>query len=81
MLKNESDLNRLDRMERRLRTLEDAEAIRNLKARYAALCDDRYDADAIAALFTERLSGLSSDLSKRDSQYLGACGRSAPRLT
>jgi tellurite resistance protein len=27
---------------------------------------------------TERLSGLSSDLSKRDSQYLGACGRSHP---
>jgi hypothetical protein len=26
----------------------------------------------------ERLSGLSSDLSKRDSQYLGACGRSHP---
>jgi hypothetical protein len=26
-------------MERRLQALEDAEAIRNLKARYAALCD------------------------------------------
>ena len=28
--------------------LEDAEAIRNLKARYAALCDNQYDADGEA---------------------------------
>jgi len=49
---NSSDLERLERMERRLLALEDAEAIRNLKARYAALCDDHYDADGIAALFT-----------------------------
>jgi ketosteroid isomerase-like protein len=48
-----ADLTRLERMEQRLRVLEDAEAIRNLKARYAALCDDHYDADGIAALFTE----------------------------
>jgi hypothetical protein len=47
------DLTRLERMERRLQSLEDAEAIRNLKSRYAALCDDSYDADGIAALFTE----------------------------
>jgi len=40
-------------MERRLQALEDAEAIRNLKARYAALCDNHYDADGIAMLFTE----------------------------
>jgi len=32
------DLTRLERMERRLQALEDAEAIRNLKSRYAALC-------------------------------------------
>jgi uncharacterized protein (TIGR02246 family) len=44
---------RLERLERRLQVLEDAEAIRNLKARYAALCDQQYDADRIAALFTE----------------------------
>src|ERR1700720_3666361 len=50
---NRSDLARLERMERRLRALEDAEAIRNLKARYAALCDKQYDADGIAMLFTE----------------------------
>ncbi|MFO1028490.1 MAG: nuclear transport factor 2 family protein [Acetobacteraceae bacterium] len=44
---------RIERLERRLQALEDAEAIRNLKARYAALCDDNYDADGIAALFAE----------------------------
>src|SRR5258707_13496753 len=50
---NESDLARLERIERQLQVLEDAEAIRNLKARYAALCDNQYDADGIASLFTE----------------------------
>jgi len=43
---------RIAAMERRLQRLEDAEAIRNLKAEYAALCDNQYDADGIAALFT-----------------------------
>jgi uncharacterized protein (TIGR02246 family) len=46
-------LARLERLECRLQALEDAEAIRNLKARYAALCDDNYDANGIAALFAE----------------------------
>src|ERR1700751_3457060 len=44
---------RLEQIERRLKALEDAEGIRNLKARYAALCDNQYDADGIASLFTE----------------------------
>ena len=44
---------RVDKIERRLQILEDAEAIRNLKAHYAALCDDNYDADGIAELFCE----------------------------
>jgi ketosteroid isomerase-like protein len=44
---------RLERLEQRLQVLEDAEAIRNLKARYAAFCDSQYDADGIAILFTE----------------------------
>jgi ketosteroid isomerase-like protein len=47
------DTARLEHLERRLRALEDAEAIRNLKALYAAHCDDNYNPDAIAALFTE----------------------------
>jgi hypothetical protein len=47
------DLARLERLERRLQALEDAGAIRNLKALYATLCDAQYDADGIAMLFTE----------------------------
>ena len=50
---NRFDPARLERIERRLQVLEDAEAIRNLKARYAALCDNQYDADGIANLFTK----------------------------
>ncbi len=51
---NRFDPARLERIERRLQVLEDAEAIRNLKARYAALCDNQYDADGIASLFRRR---------------------------
>ena len=40
-------------LEARVGALEDIEAIRNLKARYAAYCDDNYNADKIAELFTE----------------------------
>ncbi|MDH3678358.1 MAG: nuclear transport factor 2 family protein [Acidimicrobiia bacterium] len=40
-------------LEARLRRLEDIEAIKQLKARYCARCDDDYDADGLAALFTE----------------------------
>src|SRR6201993_3163774 len=49
---NRFDPARLEQIERRLQVLEDVEAIRNLKARYAALCDNQYDADGIASLFT-----------------------------
>ena len=44
---------RLDELETRVRALEDTAAIRNLKARYAELCDDNYTPDGIAALFVE----------------------------
>ena len=37
----------------RIQTLESIEAIKKLKARYCALCDNQYDADGLAALFTE----------------------------
>jgi ketosteroid isomerase-like protein len=40
-------------LERRLQVLEDSEAIKKLKARYCAYCDNNYDADSIASLFTE----------------------------
>jgi ketosteroid isomerase-like protein len=47
------DAARLDELEKRIRALEDTNAIRNLKARYAAFCDDQYNPDGIAALFAE----------------------------
>ena len=40
-------------LQERIRHLEDIEALRNLKAEYAAACDDNYDADRLAALFVE----------------------------
>lgn len=40
-------------LEERVRAIEDVERIKELKARYAAACDNNYDADAIAALFAE----------------------------
>ncbi len=42
----------LEALERRIRRLEDVEAIKQLKARYAMYCDANYDADALAELFT-----------------------------
>lgn len=44
---------RLKDLEDRLQVVEDVQAIRNLKAAYAAYCDDGYDADKIAELFVE----------------------------
>ena len=44
---------RLAQLEERVQALEDVNAIRNLKAQYAAYCDDNYNPDGIAALFTE----------------------------
>ena len=40
-------------LQARVRHLEDVEALRNLKAEYAAACDDNYEADRLAALFVE----------------------------
>ena len=44
---------KLAELEGRVRDLEAAGEIRNLKATYAAACDDNYNPDAIAALFVE----------------------------
>ena len=44
---------RLAGFEARLQVLEDTNAIRNLKSRYAELCDDNYNPDGIATLFAE----------------------------
>ena len=40
-------------LERRIRVLEDIEEIKVLKRRYCAACDDNFDADGIASVFTE----------------------------
>jgi SnoaL-like domain len=40
-------------LEQRLSRLEVIEEIKRLKARYCAYCDDKYDPDGIAGLFTE----------------------------
>ena len=40
-------------IEERLQAIEDTEAIRRLKITYAQRCDDDYDPDGLAALFTE----------------------------
>ena len=48
-----SESARLAQIEQRVQVLEDVNAIRHLKARYAASCDDQYNPDGLAALFTE----------------------------
>jgi ketosteroid isomerase-like protein len=40
-------------LERRIQRLEDIEAIKTLKARYADACDRNYDVDVLASLFAE----------------------------
>ena len=40
-------------LDERLRRLEDIEALKQLKARYARYCDDSYDADRLGPLFTK----------------------------
>ena len=53
MRQEDEDPAGIERPERWLQVREDAGAIRNPKARYAALCDQRYGTDGTAALFTE----------------------------
>ncbi len=48
----------------RVRALEDANEIRNLKAEYAAACDANYDPDRIAALFVEDATWESQGLGR-----------------
>src|ERR1700737_1179632 len=40
-------------LEKRMQLLEDIEAIKTLKYQYCHYCDANYDADAVAALYTE----------------------------
>ena len=43
----------MDELAGRIRRLEDIEAVRQLKYRYCLACDDDYDAERLAPLFTE----------------------------
>ena len=43
----------LEEMETRLKRIEDIEAIKALKTRYCLYCDDSYNVEGLASLFTE----------------------------
>jgi hypothetical protein len=43
----------IEELERRITIVEDIEAIKKLKARYCAICDDNHDPDRITDLFTD----------------------------
>jgi hypothetical protein len=75
---------RVERLERRVRALEDVDAIVSLKARYARLTDARYAKGApVAADQLERIAGEIASLFSEDAVWdgggsLGVCrGRSA----
>src|SRR5262249_38516094 len=51
-LKEERMMN-LEDLAQRIQVLEDIDAIKKLKARYTGFCDNGYDPDGIASLFTE----------------------------
>ncbi len=61
---NSSLIARLEELERKVRDLESANEIRNLKATYAAACDDNYNPDLIASLFVEDATWESQGLGK-----------------
>ena len=54
----------LEELEKRVRALEDADAIRNLKAEYASYCDDNYNPDKIAEFFAEDALWESDNLGR-----------------
>lgn len=47
------DAKELNELKKRIQRLEDMEAIKDLKARYAAVCDDKYNPEKGIKLFTE----------------------------
>ena len=57
-------ISRLDELENRVRAVEDTDAIRNLKAKYAGYCDDNYNPDKIAELFVEDATWESGSLGR-----------------
>src|SRR5437870_169961 len=63
------DMARVAQLEHRVQALEDVNAIRHLKARYAAYCDDQYNPDGIAALFTEDAVWESQGLGRFEGRH------------
>ena len=49
----ESDMANIEELAAQIQRLEDIENIKQLKARYCAFCDDNYNPQGIASLFTE----------------------------
>ena len=47
---NSDIINRLEELETRVKAVEDTNAIRNLKAQYAELCDDNYNPDGLSLI-------------------------------
>ena len=71
----------LEELERRIQVLEDSEAIKKLKARYCAYCDNNYDADGIASLFTEDAVWDGGDFGKYEGrEAIRTFFRGAPKL-
>jgi ketosteroid isomerase-like protein len=68
-------------LEQRLAVLEDIEAIRKLKARYCAACDDNHNAETLGTLFAEDATWEASNMGRAVGraaiqEMLGAVGRS-----
>jgi ketosteroid isomerase-like protein len=53
-------------LEERVRVLEDIEAIRKLKARYCAACDDNHNAETLGTLFAEDASWEATNMGRAD---------------
>lgn len=71
----------MSNIEQRLQTLEDIEAIRKLKARYCAACDDNHNAESLGPLFADNATWEASSMGKAEGReaikkMLGAVGTS-----
>lgn len=68
-------------LEERVRVLEDLEAIRKLKARYCAACDDNHNAETLGTLFAHDATWEASNMGRAEGRaaiqkLLGDVGRS-----
>jgi ketosteroid isomerase-like protein len=71
----------MNTLEQRLRAIDDIEQIKQLKARYAAACDDNYNADAIAELFVEDAVWDGGKLGRADGrEHIRKFFRRAPEV-